>query len=344
MELFTLIKEVLRYLKSKWYLILATALIVGLAGPAVRIWLNRFETPEMAAAYQDLSHRYSQEAGNFQFIIQNEDGTMFTNAALIDEYLSQKAVVDQVEEATGLNYEALLENEQLLELNKTSQFRGGIAAIRNPSSEIMTLRILAGNNEEENLKITQAYADLLMNNQIPFLSGKSIELIHPVTNQALLSERLFPNLTSGASLQVVNPLNKKSLVILFVGAMLAGGLIGVFILFMLRFKDEKIGYAFDYAWGLDDLHYLYDAKKTQTPLKDLIEVPQGLERLVLSQEALEGVESHASFSQTDTDVEEIVILIQAGHTSKGWYRDIYKLAKLYQLPVKIIQINEEAKG
>lgn len=341
MELFTLIRELLRYLKAKWYWILVFSLIAGLIAPTAKVFLNRFETPEMAEAYQDLTSRYSQEAASFQFIIQNEDGTMFTNAALIDEYLSQKEIVDRVQDETGIQYATPLENERVLELYKTSQFRGGIAAIRNSSSDIMTLRILVGQSVEENLKIAQAYADILMHNQIPFLSGKTVELIHSVTDQPLLSDKMYPNLTSEKSLQVVNPINKKSLVILFLAAIMAGGLMGIFFLLVLRLKDRKIRYAFDYAWGLDDLHVLYPIKSNQT-LQELIELPKGLNRIVLCQEELDQIHTDSNFVEHQSSIDEVVILVIEGKTSKAWYQDMYRLATLYKLPVKIIQVSEGA--
>ncbi|HFI0462992.1 TPA: hypothetical protein ACGO1T_000696 [Streptococcus suis] len=339
MDLFQIMGELLRFLKDKKWGILIIALVLAGTVPTVRYLMSPYENEEQEAAYEDLNIRYQQEAASFQFIVKNEDGTLFTNSAIIDEYLSQRDVVQEIEKTTGLSFGQWIENEQLLGLNKTSQFRGGLGVIRTLSSDLMTMRVLVGKSLEENLAIAQAYYDLLSQNQVPLLGDKDVFMIHNVTDQELLSVDQYPYLTSTAALDGFTRLTPKKGLVLGVAAFIAGLLLASIGAIFLRLRDPKIRYAFDYAWSMDD-HQIVIKPHERQKLISLLQAGHDRGAIILSQTPLQEVDSMDDYLKLRADqANEIIIHVKAGETDKSWFSHQYHMAKVIHIPIVIIQEN-----
>lgn len=343
MSLVTMIQELFRFIKDNLWKILIGAIIVSLVVVGLRYQTGQLDSLEMEEAYQDLMVRYDNEPAEFQFVVTKEDGTLFNNSAIFDEYFSQPAIVALIEKETGIHFNGWKKSEEALGLFKTSTFRGGLAAHRNPSSDVITVRVLVGKNEQENLEIATAYQALLEQKEIPFINNHSISILNDAAIGEQLSSLQFPDLVTVKTLKGSAAISKRSLLIFAVAGLIMGAIITTVILFLMRLLKKKINYAFDYSWGMNDNHFIYK-KDHPMQLSDLIRLPKKNNRIVLYQENtilpnnLQVDQSMNHLKSLQHSVEEIVILIESGKTDKEWYHEQHTLANLYHVPIKIIQI------
>ncbi|UUX33852.1 hypothetical protein [Fundicoccus culcitae] len=355
MSLVTLVSELWRFIKDYFIKILFGAVIIALLVVGVRYVLTKNVDEEVVAHYDYLANIYHQEPAEFQAIVVNEDGTFFNNSFVFDEYFSRPEVIKQIEAETGLSLMPWYEAEQALELYKTTQFRGGIANIRNTSTDIMTFRFLVGQSSEENLQIAQAYADLMTSGDIPFMTTHQISIIQEPVIHEFLDLEVIKSVPTEETLSGFESPSLTSTIIY--GAI--GFIMGIFImiigLLVLRLFKKRINYGFDYTWQLDDQHLLlsHDRLQGNVDLDTYLKVPKVTQRIILSQNNhmghdfdwghQEGVifaNKMQNLVETDLTVEpnEIIILIYAQQTEKAWYREQADLAHLFSVPCKIIHI------
>lgn len=350
MDLVTIVHEIFRFLKDYFFKILLGAVLVSVVAVGLRYYRSDFDSKEVKEAYGSLLTRYEQEPAEFQFVVTKPDGTLFNNSFIFDEYFSQTEQVTHVENVTGIKFAEWLVEENILELQKSNTFRGGLAALRVPSADVITLRVLVGKTSEDNLKIAQAYQKLLENSELPFLKGNTVTIL----NEASLIERLpldqFPTLANASSLSQISNLTPRSMVIFGVAGLIAGFLLTAVLLFVLRLFKKEIVYAFDYTWDMDDMHLIYRRKNNEsnTNLQDLITIPELAHRYVIIQgdpnnllpvEDQRNTKCVTKVQDIKTEVQEIVLVIYSLQTTKAWYNHQYQLAKLYRVPVKIIHVS-----
>ena len=356
MSLLTILQELWRFIKDYSLRILLGAVAVSILAVAGRYYLaDLFIEEGQDEAYAYLSEVYAQTPASLEMIVTLEDGTVYTNSHIFDEYFSNPQVIQQVEETTGIEFHQWREAEKALKLYKTSGFRGGLASIRETSSNIFTLRFLVGQTAEENLAIAQAYADILTAGEIPFLTNSKITIITEPVSQDLLPEEIYDSLAKPETLNPFKSPSTPSYIVYGVAGFIVGALATIAISFCLRLTKKKITYGFDYAWSVDDYHLLYqtDTGNTST-LEEFIRVPLADNRVVLSQTSAEAIlqpifvdEDYQGLIILNTLQEltalekkptEIVILVHSNHTDKVWYREQAILADLYYVPIKIIHI------
>ncbi|MBK0347368.1 hypothetical protein JDW15_01795 [Aerococcaceae bacterium zg-ZJ1578] len=343
MSIVTMISEFTRFLKDYLVKIVIGAVLISIACMGFK-YFDESMTSDDSAAYQSLKTRYEQEPAEVQFIVSKEDGTFFNNGFVFDEYFSLPEIISAVEKETGIEFHQFKEDETTLEFEKTSIFRGGLSAWRNPSTDVITLRILVGKTAEENLAIAKAYQKILAMGNIPFLQKNEITIISEAAIGEQLSATMFPYLTTLDSLKAVKTLSKRSLIIIGVAGFIAGAILVAGVIFLLRLFKTKIIYAFDYSWAMEDTHLLYKQEKSDNlVLQDMIQTPQLAHRYVVSQMESETVlptevDCVTCVQDITVPVEEIVLVLYANQSDKAWFNAQYTLAKLYKVPVKIIHI------
>ncbi|MDK7050455.1 hypothetical protein ACWOE5_06860 [Aerococcus sanguinicola] len=291
----------------------------------------------LEASKEGLKTAYSQEPAEFQFSALVEDGNVFSNSFLIDEYLARPDMVKKAEEKSGVKFADSLQAEQNLGLYKNGDFRGGLAAVRDTSSGVITLRVLLGKTPEENKKIAQAYYDIL---QEPLPFTRDLNLI--MLGRPEIGERLdlsqYEMVATPNTIASIVGSNSLPLWLLLVAAYIVALLIVAFLLFIWRLFDGKIRYAFEYVWAFEDEHLL--AKNMDEGVQHFINQPYGKDRLLLAEEG--GLNAPLASQQTlegfSGQMDEIVILLQAGQSHKKWYQAQYRLAKLYHVPIKIVHL------
>lgn len=338
MSLVTIMSELLRFVKDNLVKIVIGAVIFAIALAGGRYYLGKKAFNEHREAYQQLKEVYAQEPAEFQFVITNEDGTLFGNSFVLDEYFSQPNVVKQVEQVAGVSFELTLTNEQALELYKTPQYRGGLAAIRNLSSDVITLRILVAPTAEENLKVAQTYKAYIESGEVPFLIGKKVTFLNEPAIGEKLNLEVVTSVAMPESLNLYAGPNTKSLVVYGVLGLIAGTLAVTAVLFVIQLSKKTIRYGFDYAWELNHVHIMYREEQSEVSLDELVQTPAKSNRLIVAQQAIVSLESVSQLSDATDEPSEIVVLIQSNITTKEWYQAQMVLAQLYRAPLKIIHI------
>lgn len=349
MSLVTIMSEFLRFIKNNLLKIALIGLLFGILTGGARFFLGQFKTPEQSAAYEDLAVRYEQEPAEFQMVITNVEGQFYNNSYLLDEVLSLPAVVTQIEQLSGVKFAGWIENETLLELSKSSSFRGALAGLVDRSSEIITIRVAVGKTAEENLKIAQAYEQFITSGQLPFLESYNIALINTATIGERLPEDKYPRLATLEQLQFVNRTTPRSAIIFGIVGVIAGSILGTIALLALRLLKQKIAYVFDYAWDFEDTHFVLNGKQTTQEVLDFIQTPPMEARVTVVSDKKYQVKlnEQSNIQQVVTTLsdlaavpQEIILLVVANQTEKAWYQHQYRLAKMYRVPVKVIQMNE----
>ena len=354
MSLLTMIREFWRFIKDYRMKILLGSVVVALLAVGGRYFLSQTQLEDTQEHYDYLANVYQQTPASLEMVATLEDGQLFTNSHIFDEYFSKPHVIQQVEDMTGIDFSQWYESEQALELFKTGGFRGGLAAIRDSSSNVITLRFLVGQTAEENLAIAEAYAEILREGNLPFLRNTEVVLITEPVSGDLIPFEIYENLASPETLNPYAGPSAPSFIIYGVAGLIAGLFLTAAAIFVLRLNKSKITYGFDYTWTLDDYHLLYERDKTQgkSSLEEFLRVPQVEHRVVLSQQPVESsvntslidpeqaglvfLNSLQELAEVAIQPDEVVVLVQSNQTDKNWYQEQMLLAKLYSVPVKII--------
>lgn len=358
MSLVTLIAELWRFIKDNIWKILIGALTMALVTIGIRFLLNQrvedayFKTNEeitkekVQESYDLLSEVYEQEPAEFSFIAMSEkDSDLLDNSFVIDEYLTRDDIVKEVEDKTGVEISDTLDAEENIGFEKTPDFRGGVAALRNTSTDEITLRVMVGKTAEDNLKVAKAYLEILENNDVPFLETFQLTPLTEVEIGENLPEDSLDKVPTQATLGTFQLAPSLSSYVMYgVLGFILGMFIVIAILFVIHLFSSKITYAFDYAWDFEDYHYLLNHKKESTAeIAEIANYPQELNRVLLSEEAFNSDDAKLSIKEStlaevSEHPDEVTLFIQSGQTSKKWFKKQHQLAKLYHLTVKIIHI------
>lgn len=358
MSLVTLIQEIWRFFKENIIKILIGAVIITGLVISARIYLNNkteqeaiennvnVSKEEMQASYDRLKEVYDQEPAEFSFVaVSKSDGQLLDNSFIIDEYFTTPEVVKQVENETGVSFSDTLTDEQNVNLEKARDFRGSIAAIRDSSTEEITVRVLATASAEDNLKIAEAYRDMVENNEIPFFNEYTFTILSsPEVGETLgeMDLNIVPTNRTLNTLQLSE--NNTAYIIYGVIGFIMGMIISTVILFIIQLFTKRITYGFEYVWDFDDYHRMIDIQALNSEeLINHIFVPKELSRGIMI-EYPDSINSNmlndlgAEYNQLSADIKEVILVIQSKKTDKKWFDNQYALAKLYKVPIKIIHI------
>lgn len=351
MSLLTLVQELWRFIKQHFKNLIVGALIGMFFVLLVRYALGIVLLNRRDDSYQYLSHIYSQEPAEFQAIISLDDGQIFTNSNIYDEYLSSTAVVKEIEDKTGLTFGRWINDERNLDLREEGSYRGALAAVRDTSSDLITFRVLVGQNKDENLKIAQAYADFLTSEQMAFKDIHDIQITHEPEVMELLNLDKIQNVPTEKTLNLYAGMTPKNMVVFsFLGFIV--GLLLAFIWAIYRMiQQPTINYAFEYSWDMDDDHLLMtNSEDISQNLLPFIRFPYIENRYILMQnndnQMIHLLKDYFDSERIMEDIrdvsnkrdlpEEVVMLIHNKKTYKRWYKEQYQLVKRMKIPVKII--------
>lgn len=352
MSLATIISELWRFFKDNLVRIIIGAFVVSVITVGARYFITDILLSDRQEAADYLEGVYSQEPSSFKAIVTIEDGQVFSNPHLYDDYFTSPEVVAAIEAQTGIEFQQTIDSEHSLELVKTPTFRGSISAVRDNASGVFIFRILVGQTAEENLAIANAYRDLLISGDIPFMEKQTANIIlEPMIGEVVDTE-VYLSVPTIDTLSIYRSNNARSLIIYGVLGLIVGLILTTGLVFLQRIHKKKINYAFEYAWDLEDQHILIDHSHGSTVynIQDAIRIPVVDSRWIVSQSALtedfitdntasERFVSKLQEIQTDeTAPKQIVIVIQANHTEKHWLKEQMTMARLYNLPLKLVHV------
>ena len=340
MSLITIIQELWRFIKDRLGRIILGSLLITALVVAARYGLTRMQSAAGDQAYQQLSQVYLQTPAEFQFVAMQADGAVFSNSFIFDEYFRSEEIIDQLEAATGVKIEPILEAEEKLEIKTSNTYRGSIAGIRDTSSGVITLRFHVANQEADNLRLAQVAADHLMAGKIPFTEGMNLMMLNDPSLEEHLSEDDLLMVSTPKTLSVYQGLTRRGILIYAVLGLFIGLVLTVGFLFVRQLMGSTIEYAFDYSWTSDTQHIMVRDVSGPGYLAQLLQLPLGRKQWILSQSPLlelaTGGESQDLAGESLAGIDEIIIVIQSGITNRQWYQEQYQLAQLYQRPIRIV--------
>lgn len=353
MSLVTIINEILRFLKDNIIRIILGALAIALLTVGARYFISTILLTDQQEAADNLEQILEQEPASFRAIVTIEDGQIFSNPHLYDDYFTTPEVVEQIENNTGVDVSQTLEYERTLELYKTPTYRGTIAGLRDIASGVFTFRFLVGASAEENLAVAQAYRDLLVSEDMPFSDKHSIDIIVEPVMGELVDTETYTNIALPEILNIYRSNDAPALIIYGIVGFIAGIILMSGITFLLRLRKKKITYAFEYSWDFQDQHIVVNEDKADSSpaLQEVINTPPLEARWIVMQSQLseqmpQSMEDSGnlmvSLNQVNTLDEmprEIVIVINSNHTEKEWYEKQMTMARLYNTPLKIIHVH-----
>lgn len=352
MSLTTVFSELWRLIKDNWVKILIGAVIFSILTVIGQIFLTKyadrlFSEPveeEVPGQIEYLTEIYSQEPAEFQFIAQKEDGDLFINSFLFDEYYTSEIVVDELEKETGVEISNVLAAEENLGVVKTSRYRGSIAGIRNTSSNVITFRVHVGETAQENLKIARWIEEEVSTNSLPFSEKLNTVLLTPSQIGELIQGEDLLKVSSPAAIdnQSVSPANSTlNRIIYAVVGFILGLILAVVLLILYRLLAKKINYAFEYSWDFDDHHFIlrtsdegFEEMLNQTANSSYID-----NRLILAEDSADAYGLAVDqLAEAESLPEEVVILVKNKETSKRWFNRVFELVDNYKIHKKVIHI------
>lgn len=350
MSLATVMSELWRFFKDNLLRIIIGSLLISVITVGARYFITDYIYSDKQESVEYLETVYSQEPSSFKAIVTIEDGQVFSNAHLYDDYFTSPEVVQLIEQQTGIEFQQTLDSEHNLELFKSPTFRGSISGIRDTASGAFIFRILAGQTAEENLAVANAYKDLLESGNIPFMANQNIEItVEPFIGEIVDTE-VYLNVPTFDTLSIYRSNNARSVVVYGVLGFIVGIILMTGLFFLLRLRKKKINYAFEYSWDMEDQHILVNTSKVGSTvnLQDAIRIPILDHRWVIAQNPLADLDNQtddlnevyiSNLHELNTQLHsprQIVIVIQANHTDKQWLKEQMIMAKLYNVPIKLV--------
>lgn len=359
MSLKTIVKEILRMVKEKilFIIIMTVAVAVGLT--AFGMMKNRKQEKKTVSVKNEslayLEKVYDNKPATFSMIyIYAKDGTYFTNATFLDDYFSSDAFIKEFSTKypkLADDFKKWSEAEKATKIPQRYEGRGGIFFRRDKQSNIITAYINCFKTSEDNLILAQEICqllkegiDLTANTTMTMLQEPKIEPehIYPVVPESGKdAEELDPNspinLPSEAKIAKIKARPIKTWTILGAigGAFLSTGL--VFCYYVFR---NRIRYAFQYSWDVNDLHFMINMKKEldREELKNLLKASEN--RVVLAKPCLfdEKYEDDLLELKNMDSINRISIVIEEEKTLRSWYRKQKYIADRINASVDIIHI------
>lgn len=298
----------------------------------------------------------------FQFYIEHEDGSVFTNFATLEEIFNNESLYSEIDKEIDIDLKQIKKDVRkqtpLVNFNP-------VTVTLNGSSNILTVLFDTGSNSN-NLKAARHYNHMLFNDEFEFL------------NNNFLYEINAPQLIEGPELDVdkdetiQDEVSSKIPFSDTIKTGFTGLLLGLFLIvsfiFGKEFISRKLNYLFGYIKIESSDFAIYDSEFNKSNMiSHYIGTPFGSEKIVLSEKLLSNHEqtiligeqnNELSFEKNssatelvnettltdinyDNNFTEIIITVVSGETSRKWYKQQINLSKLHHLPVKTIQINNK---
>lgn len=279
----------------------------------------------------------------FNFYIENGDYTPFTNNEVLKKILTTSSVLNQVEDLSG---EQIQPNPHL-----------GVVISRE-YGDIISLRIGTG-DENANQEISQAYYEILMNEDIDFLDNKDLYFMSneplSVDDMAAEEEEINLNEETSTSPSFMNSFGTD--IVMGIIVIIGGVILGILVAVLSRVFTKEISFLYDYNLSDNDkLIKLDESHLNKSNVKELsLLLNKNQNQVVLSEskDILAEFENHfenenGKHLNLATDVTNIektneyssfILLTQVDGTTKDWVKRQRILIKNLNKPITIIQFS-----
>lgn len=303
----------------------------------------------------------------FQLYIEYEDGTPYTNYAIINQYFNLSTVKEEASEDAGVDIESVEESiQEEIFLNNLDEEIKVINVSRN-DNHLYTMSFNTG-NERANLAISEYYFDLIFNEESDFFSNKITYLfVEPSIAERKDEELEAAELEAAENLQPKEVLFSR--ILDYVINIIIGLVLGIVLMIGLGIVkaifEKKLNYSFAYDVTEGVSFILYDPKlQNAKNVSQFVAAPFNKTKIVVSEQEINPEihqlltgkkevsfdkelspevllinKSSLSDVEVGTPLSEIIILVHSKLTTREWFKIQQEFATIYKVPTKIIQIN-----
>lgn len=292
------------------------------------------------------------EPAFFRFVVEYEDGSLFNNPLLIEEYLLQEDILKLASTGSNINLVKVIENTEnnvLVDINDYG-YSKVVGVYRDDATYINEFYVNVG-NRKENLRIANFFYNYINEGNIPFIADKKLYFYEEPS--ILPIEKEDSNVLESESKQTNFNLIKNVAIGSILGVLVTiAGLLG------LTFLSRKLKYSFSYTIQEDDYYFLVDNKlEYEEELKKLLFSPTSSNRVLVREKnsdtgyfdkILENVSDKESIEQKNNflsiespnQIERLIYIVEEDITSRNWYNTQRKLDRAYDVPTIVIQVNQ----
>lgn len=354
--------EIKRFLMNKLKLIVSSAIIFGIALGTLGYFKQINAETQEKDVVNDESEVYDyldSRAAYFRFYLEKPDGDPFRKVGTIQELFTTDEMYEELYRDEQVDLESI--EETIREESGQTEFNS-IDTFQDDSNNMYVIRFETGENKR-NLDIANYYYDLLLNGKFEMLDNLNV---YPITSPKLVKEVTDVEIEEQKLSSEKNISLKNILVYFVIGAV--GGVVFIFIvLILLELYSKKLNFSFAYIADESNDFIVVDEKlENKMIVGNYVGRPFGNKKIILSEESLslgaktillgnkdneinfeEIQENKLTLVEENTlnsielmnDYTEVIIVVLPGITTRKWYETQRMLCKLYELPVKTVQLN-----
>jgi len=304
--------------------------------------------------------------GIFRFYVEQEDGTIYINSMIVEEYLLLPEVISDAERTTGVEITDVLDLEIEEDFVKTQYDRGALGISRNGSTNIFTFIANVG-TEEENLAVANFYYDYLMDENIDMLNNK---LVYVVSEPEIYDEDSYAASDIVINDSISSDESGLSILELLVTG-IAGAVFGLFSGFLFvvikNLLAKTINYSFTYSVSDmdqvqlmtdDNQHFLarllLNSKENPTVILSEQPLPNKIMEILTVHPDLHVINNTSKMDEKKVNViivdsiekvdlsvqiQNPIIFVQTFNTTKKWYKRVFRNIHNIDANAIIIQID-----
>lgn len=366
--------EIKKFIKSNFKVTIIGSVILGTIFAVFISFLNR-ESTDVSENVQNEETEFS--VAYFQYYVERPDGVSFTNLNIIKEYFTRDDLLEEMstelnlsleqvalEEEEGFNILGDLEFEEsdeisedmLLDIDTLMEINNDFILLnmyRGETSHLYTFTVTS-NNESRNLEISEYFYDFVSNDKVPFYQDKNIYLF---AEPQLAEDKI--RIDDTVEIDTENE-EENSLVLNLIASYILAFILVLGFYVLKSLFSNKLIYSFSYLWSENHLFFLFDPMLgNKNELTQFLSYPENREKIIITEQELsnnlENLLSVNNFNletnlsvyhnvtdvKLDSEVEEIILLVNEGETSRKWYKEQQKLLSIYNHAiVKIVQMNK----
>lgn len=280
-------------------------------------------------------------AARFEIYIENDEGSAFTNSALLEAMLLSPGVFTVID--TAEKVVATQEIEALEEGDIPAKY---ILDITNdPGDNSLNVTVGTG-DKDKNMAVAAVLYDMISNKELTLLANKHVSMLSD-PHEVIIKNG--PEKT-----EEEEGLGPFGYAVMAVAVLIAGTVLGILIAFSRLFFKKEITDVFNYRESDEDTIIdltLLNESKIADELVHTIQYPSVQRKLILSDPALPAEVQERLLKDTAANYvlasdivavdpklvfDEIILISEKNVTNKVWYKKQRTLLANYTAPIKIV--------
>lgn len=345
--------EVKRFLNKYSKTLFLSPLVFGLLFTGIMLFRNNERPPAEDPKIEENTEIFEGDSlpAYFKFYIKEPDGYAYTNGATVRELFNFQNVIDLASENIGVDLEEL--TQDVRQSTSKENFTPVNVEI-NTTSHIFTASFTTGDNKN-NINLAEFYYNYLFNEGFEILDNN---MIYNLEEPQFIDRNPISETSNSSETPVSENFVLNIIIDAFIGTLLGLALAVIFTITKECFS-KILNFSFSYNTGDPKRFMLYDESITEKNLLenfiglpidyskaiishlDIINHPQ----LLLNNDNKIDLKHYSSLSSLplDVNIDEIIIVVFTNVTDRKWYNEQLEYSKMHNVPVKIIQINEDKK-